>query len=261
VAYTGGVLVSHICHVDQLFACLAALLCFVFFLIVRRSRRTRWAEDWALLAFALATSCLYYTVVSHPPHPLPVDLLENEEVLVFGTVSSAPERRFGRLTFHVRADSAQTKDLVYGVRQKVGISMPDSIAMPKIGEEYALQGRLDVPRPLRNPGGFDSRAHHARLGVHYLLECPPDGSVTLLAGSKPLFSLSRVMCDLRNRLDSIFRCSIGGSEAALLSALLLGKRSGIEKTVMNKFADAGVIHILAVRRGISGNILQCNKLH
>ena len=218
----------------------------MFFLIVRRLRKTKSLRDWALLAFTLASSCLYYSVVTNPPQPLPVELFENEEVLLFGTVNSDPERRFGRLTFHVDADSAQAKGLVYAVRQKVGISMPDSIAVPRIGEEYAFRGRLDVPRPLRNPGGFDSRARYARLGVHYLLKCSPGASAKLLAGNKPLFSLSRVMSDIRNELDSIFRSNIGGAEAALLSALLLGKRSGVRKAILKKFADAGVIHILAV---------------
>lgn len=213
---------------------------------MRRLRKTKSLRDWALLAFALASSCLYYSVVTNPPQPLPVELLENKEVLLYGTVGSDPERRFGRLTFHIHADSAQAKDLVYTVRQKVGISMPDSIAVPRIGEEYAFRGGLDVPRPLRNPGGFDSRAHYARLGVHYLLKCSPGASAKLLAGSRPLFSLSRVMSDIRSELDSIFRSNIGGGEAALLSALLLGKRSGIRKDILKNFADAGVIHILAV---------------
>ena len=185
-------------------------------------------------------------MATKPPPVLPVELLKSQKVLLFGTVGSDPEHRYGRLTFHVYADSAQANGLVYAVRQKVGVFLSDFIAVPRVGEEYAFWGRLDMPRPLRNPGGFDSRAYYARLRIHYLFRCSRGAPVQLPAGNKPLFSLNRTTSNIRNRLDSIFRNNIGGGEAALLSALLLGKRSGIRKGILKNFADAGVIHILAV---------------
>jgi len=242
----GGVLVGHICGITQSQGLAATFVSFVLYLCVAGWRRGRRIRDLALLAFAVATSCLYYAVRTDPHPVLPCRLLRSDPVALFGMVTSDAEEGFGRLRFEIQADSIRLGRRMYAAPCRVQVTTPGSGSAPRVGEVYMFEGELRRPGPLRNPGGFDARGHYARSGISYQLKCSEKNEVRQLRGRSVVPSFNWATSSLRRRLTDTFSRSIGGDEAALLSALLLGERSRTRGAISRKFSDAGVIHILAV---------------
>lgn len=231
---------------DQFQGWVVAFISLAFYLAVGRWRRGRRMRDLALLAFAVGTSCLHHTVRTAPSVVLPHGVLKRNAVILFGAVTSDAENRFGRLRFLVRADSVQAGSLMYGLGGSVQVTVPYFCPVPEVDEEYMFEGQLYMPTPLRNPGGFDARAHCARSGIYYMFRCSGKSAARPLKGRKASLSFNGTASNIRRTVMRTFDSSIGGEEAALLSALLLGERSAVRGPTSKRFADAGVIHILAV---------------
>lgn len=83
----------------------------------------------------------------------------------------------------------------------------------------------------------------ARIGLHYELWLDSTNHSSLT----PLESLTRWLTVRRQRLrDRLYTSGLSDSDAALLSALLLGDRSALEQVQWDRFRAGGAAHALAV---------------
>ena len=111
---------------------------------------------------------------------------------------------------------------------------------PRPGETWHFQARLMPPTGLRNPGGWDrERAlFAARIGAV--------GRITSgerLAAGGPAGALGRLRQDLADWLQA----SVDDLDAAaLLRALVVGDRSGIDPDVSERLRATGTAHLLAI---------------
>lgn len=179
--------------------------------------------------------------------------------VLWGTVDTPPTAARSGVRFVLRADSAQhdvTTRTVSGLVQ-VTLAIPrpapwDDAPPPlpvyptlRLGDRVAVAGDLRVPRTRRNPADFDYRQFLAHRGVHATLRAEGTRAVAFLS---PAASPSaRLAGGLRQRVERGLAANVPTPEArAVLSALLIADRSQIDPDTRDAFAEAGLIHLLAV---------------
>ena len=113
----------------------------------------------------------------------------------------------------------------------------------QIGERYALTTFLKPIKPPPNPGGFDFAKYMHRKGVYLTLN---SHSETLIFLEKK----STVRAWAHHFRDKLMRqipnLRLSSNSEALLKALVLGDRSGIDPEMRTTYAHAGAVHLLAI---------------
>ena len=112
----------------------------------------------------------------------------------------------------------------------------------RIGSRVTLSGKASLPEPATNPGQYD--AQKASCARHICLKL---SDVTLKGtdqrrGSLFLNALASLRMSLRKGAEQIF----GPRNSALMSAIVLGDRSGLDAETRQLFQDGGILHVLAV---------------
>ena len=112
----------------------------------------------------------------------------------------------------------------------------------RIGGRVTLSGKASLPEPATNPGQYD--AQKASCARHICLKL---SDVTLKdtdqrRGSLFLNTLASLRVSLRKGAEQIF----GPRNSALMSAIVLGDRSGLDAETRQLFQDGGILHVLAV---------------
>lgn len=113
----------------------------------------------------------------------------------------------------------------------------------QIGERYALITFLKPIKLPPNPGGFDFAKYMHRKGVYLTLN---SHSETLIFLEKK----STVRAWAHHFRDKLMRqipnLTLSSNSEALLKALVLGDRSGIDPEMRTTYAHAGAVHLLAI---------------
>lgn len=113
------------------------------------------------------------------------------------------------------------------------------------GDVVQLQGPLRPAPGLRNPGGFDYAAYLERRGTCCTMFVDDPEDVRVLSNRRGWRTTGIVT--LRRYVRAQIRQFVPSAEAqAVLQALLLGDRSRISDTQRDRFAQTGLMHLLAV---------------
>jgi competence protein ComEC len=118
-------------------------------------------------------------------------------------------------------------------------------SLPKPGEGLLLKGRLQqVPAPF-NPHEFDYRRYLASQGIYYQLFAQAHLSHTFPEAAVSRWE--RMAFSSRSYFKGVVHRFIQEPEAAaVVAAMVLGQRSGLNRSLRQAYADAGVMHVLAV---------------
>ncbi len=167
---------------------------------------------------------------------------------VTGTVSSDPEARpGGRLTFFLRPSQAETRGQSAQVTGEVSVSVGPEAARNltlDYGDHVRLEGQLETPDPATNPGAFSWRDYLARRAVYAELRVKRPHAVSVLgAGAANPFLL--LAWHLRKAALDALQKSLPPETAAVLSGILIGRRSDLPPALMADFVHTGTVHILA----------------
>jgi competence protein ComEC len=110
------------------------------------------------------------------------------------------------------------------------------------GDLVRLVGTLAPPPRLRNPADFDYGQHLQRRGILATLVAD---SVAVVGRERGAFA--EVVAGVRGHVAAQIERHVAGAEArAVLGALLLGDRSRIHPDTRERFAETGLLHLLAV---------------
>lgn len=128
----------------------------------------------------------------------------------------------------------------------LGYFEADSTApFPEAGDAVMIQSVVRHVKPPMNPGEFDYRRHLRHNGISAQTYVKK-GSWHLISRAER-FNLNRSAGRIRDRLLNIYRkYGMGGDIYDVLAALTLGYRDELSDERQSSFADAGIIHILAV---------------
>lgn len=110
-----------------------------------------------------------------------------------------------------------------------------------LGSTVTLQGIYAPFSPASNPGEFDSAGYYRTLGIGGRIRKAE--IVAVEEGYWPVREgLFRLKCLLRDRLYRI----LPKEDAAVMSALLLGDKKGLEDEVKDLYKRNGILHILSI---------------
>lgn len=159
---------------------------------------------------------------------------------VTGTVVRPPEERDTRMRIRLQAE---TVTLLHEEQPQAvdGAALFTVKRFPSLhyGDRVAVYGRLEAPPVFE---GFNYKEYLARQGVHTLIQQP---KVTLLAHGYGNWFWQRLY-KLRERGRGIIARLLPEPEAALLTGILLGVESGIDRDLYDQFNKTGVSHIIVI---------------
>ena len=112
----------------------------------------------------------------------------------------------------------------------------------RIGSRVTLSGKASIPEPATNPGQYDAqKASYARHTYLKLSDVTLKGT-DQKNGNLFLNALAFLRLSLRKGAEQVF----GSRNSALISAIVLGDRSGLDAETRQLFQDGGILHVLAV---------------
>jgi competence protein ComEC len=114
------------------------------------------------------------------------------------------------------------------------------------GDRVSVWADLRAPRPPGNPGSFDAPGYAFRAGIHAQGYAKTPALVTV-HGPAPVGWIRRAASAVRRRArDGIFAAVPAGPEQALVRAMVLGDRAGLDDETAEAFRMAGTYHVLAL---------------
>lgn len=164
-----------------------------------------------------------------------------------GTVVSDPEERHGSVTLLLRAERVQTARQAAPVMGETYVALTPAAAADHpldYGDRVALDGHLEVPPGATNPGAFSWRDYLARRAVFCQLRVKRPDAVQRL-GASTLNPYMRLAWTVRRHVLIAVHSSLPGVQSAVLSGILLGKRTDLPPDLMADFVHTGTVHILA----------------
>ena len=173
-----------------------------------------------------------------------------QKVYIRGKVASSPEvsqtaYHSQKTTFTFQAEDLRIRENWQTVTGLVKVNLYGQRQV-QYADLLLLQGTLLRPPPLRNPGGFNYRAYLVNHKIFALLQVKEKDAFKLIA-SKKTFWLASYIFKFKQKLHRIIFRNLRTSQAALLSAILLGERSRLGQDVKDLFINTGTIHILATQ--------------
>jgi competence protein ComEC len=168
-----------------------------------------------------------------------------------GVVLKPIERVAGKVRAVVRVSDAATAAFAMTPASGVVrvITPPEFHAYA--GDTIEAFGRIRLPRNFGNPGEFDYEAYMARSGIDASLSGNSragarrgDSGVRIIARTAPLYSV--LLARVRDRIERTIYTSLAGDARAIMIAITLGDRSLIGDDLRNRFARAGLAHLLVI---------------
>ncbi len=120
---------------------------------------------------------------------------------------------------------------------KVFVNIPDSISEVNLGDDLIVSSNFRALSPAKIPGQFDFKRFANRKGIYQQLWIG-DPDALIRTGSENY---------LKNTIEeNLDKSKMSKEVLGLIKALVLGDKNTIEKGVYKDYANAGVIHILAI---------------
>lgn len=117
-------------------------------------------------------------------------------------------------------------------------------AIFEAGDFLLIKTKLTLPQAPQNPGSLNEKIYFRRKGIEYKAILYSSQIRIIKKGG---FSFEKLAGSIRQKLISLFRSGgISEQRLAVLVALSLGQKSGLESEVRTDFSSAGAMHVLAV---------------
>lgn len=116
---------------------------------------------------------------------------------------------------------------------------------PQYGDVWLVRGAPRTIDPPLNPGEFNYKRHLANRGIYHQQYLRPTDRTVL--GYQPPNRLIASAYAVNAWADSVFTSHLGtGQEFAIVKAMILGVRDGIDPELQQAYSAAGAVHILSV---------------
>ncbi len=144
--------------------------------------------------------------------------------------------------------SCQTLHTVNGpetIAGRVQLRVSGHLTHGMVGDNVCVLGWLSVPTPPRNPGEFDYATYLRRQGIGAILRTGhPDAVQTLDTADG--FGFRRFLNRVQSEAETFLIHRLGPEHGAVASALLIGQRTRLPKSLRDQFALTGMMHLLAI---------------
>lgn len=197
----------------------------------------RYAKSALLPAFCLMFAWTAWLAQERLQHRLP-ESLAGKDIQLTGTVSSLPEvREAGGQRFRFKPDSS-THQLPAIILLRT--YRPDY--QVQAGERWRFTLRMKPPHGFQNPGGFDYEAYLFRqnIGARGYVRKQPAAERLQAA---PAWSWLTLRAALKQRVQGVLEQHVA---APLVVGLLVGDRSGLQKSHWKLLQHTGTAHLMAI---------------
>ncbi|MFW6081415.1 MAG: ComEC/Rec2 family competence protein, partial [Desulfosalsimonas sp.] len=126
------------------------------------------------------------------------------------------------------------------------------------GDRVSMKSRIKSFKNFNNPGGFDYNQYMADQNIWGTIYSDTADLKKLKETPSAVSRLGHKVHRFRSRLDSAAQKAGSGDSAAILSALVVGKRDEIDPELREAFNRAGAGHLLAISGLHVGIIAACS---
>ena len=210
-------------------------------------RKVRWT-GWMLWVAVVLLGALRYhigTTLSPLPHLVALEVFGQRGV-VTGRIVQEPERSDERIHFAIELEQVVTDSAIYHLSGQVLVAVKDAYLPADYGDRVSLRGRLQRPRPVRNPGGFDYQAFLAQQDIYGTLFVGKPEQVVSVERLPGHWLYEGVVLPLRRAVRQSIERNLAGAPARLLLGVLLGEKRRIPEEVRAAFRSTGLAHALVV---------------
>jgi len=170
-----------------------------------------------------------------------------ESVTIRGHLLKDPVERPNRGELIVESSEVTVGSKRIPTRGKILITAYNKLPINlQYGDVITATGFLRRPKGQRNPGGFDYRAYLARHHIHALLRVSESNDITLTGTRKGNLILRHVVYPARRHMLQTIDKTTFGPGRAVLRTLIVGDRQWMTPELRDRFARAGIVHLLAV---------------
>jgi competence protein ComEC len=115
------------------------------------------------------------------------------------------------------------------------------------GDKVRVACLIRYPRQFGDTGEFDYTGYLDRQGITATMFIPTGrkgSSIAVIRCRRR--SLERIQQSIRRRIRAVIGSAVSGPEGAVLRAIVLGDRDGIDQALRDRFARAGMAHLLVI---------------
>lgn len=172
---------------------------------------------------------------------LPTDLA-GRDFLVTGTISDLPQRHKGVDRFRLRVQHASLDGRPFALDGQLRLAWYGHGGTPlEACQRWQLRLRLKPPRGMINPGGYDSELHALAQGVVAV------GYVRAAGPNRQLGDGGWCINRWRGKLSAAIATQLHGAPVtALLQALAVGDKRGLDERDWQTARVTGISHLLAI---------------
>lgn len=184
------------------------------------------------------------------PPGVPEFLKEKEQLEVLGTVVElSVQEKSGKKETAVRLEDvclppnqSQGRELqkITASRQSI-ICYLSSEEQLKIGNRVVIRGTLKFFEPATNPGEFDRQDYYRNRGILFAVK---KGKV--LRKDAEYDSAAEKLNQVKRNCCCTFEKYLNREDASVMSALLLGEKGSMDRTVRRLYQKSGIAHILSI---------------
>ncbi len=132
---------------------------------------------------------------------------------------------------------------IFGKNASALCYLQEDEALPKAGSYVRVFGEVSPFLQATNPGEFDTAAYYRRKDCLFALR-----KTKITAQTKNYGRLEEFLSQLRYESEALFRKLLGEKNGATASAMVLGRKKGMDSEVKALYQGAGISHLLAIRR-------------
>jgi competence protein ComEC len=165
------------------------------------------------------------------------DVLDGREIIVYGKIVSSQD--YGRSSYAViRTDSVGIGSLT----SDAGLSISAFINASELfkNDKITLKGRFTLPGETTNLYQRDLRPYYLTKNISGQLE------KVLVISVERTENFGRKIYSIQKRIIEVFDRRLSYRAGNFLSAVMIGRRDRLDKSVIKDFAGSGAIHLLAV---------------
>ena len=130
---------------------------------------------------------------------------------------------------------------IFGKNASVLCYLEKDTTLPKAGSYVRVFGEVSPFLQATNPGEFDAAAYYRRKDCLFALR-----KTKITAQTKNYGRLEEFLSQLRYESEVLFRKQLGEKNGATASAMVLGRKKGMDSEVKALYQGAGISHLLAI---------------
>ncbi len=169
--------------------------------------------------------------------------LPTGELYLSGQIDQIEDRELilSHISYFQASDPTNASQKTLQYSQKLICRQTNAPKELKIGEIIFFYGAVSAFLEATNPGQFDAKAYYGEKGI--------GGQVTIrrfLSSDGKAAVIPQFFHDLRDSLEKRIYERFEPREAQVLSAMLLGDKTGLDRELKQTYQRNGIVHILSI---------------